>query len=106
MPKDGQEIVEGEWFEDENGNIVRVVRNAYGEEEYEIKEEYIDEFGIKRTQIKKVKYTKDANGNMVATESYIDPKTGQKMTITKKTFKDKDGVEVTEEIIMGANGKK
>lgn len=27
-PKDGQEIVEGEWFEDENGNIVRVVRNA------------------------------------------------------------------------------
>jgi len=43
---------------------------------------------------------------MVATETYIDPKTGQKMTITKKTFKDKDGAEVTEEIIMGANGKK
>jgi len=39
---------------------VRVVRNKNGEEEYEIKEEYIDEFGIKRTQIKKVKYMKDA----------------------------------------------
>lgn len=33
-------------------------------------------------------------------------KQAKKMTITKKTFKDKDGVEVTEEIIMGANGKK
>lgn len=60
VSKDGNEIVEGEWFEDVNGNIVRVVRNKNGEEEYEIKEEYIDEFGIKRTQIKKVKYMKDA----------------------------------------------
>lgn len=49
VPKDGKEIIEGEWFEDATGNIVRVVRNKDGEEEYEVKEEYIDEFGIKRT---------------------------------------------------------
>lgn len=39
---------------------MRIKRNKDGEEEYEIKEEYIDEFGIKRTQIKTVKYKKDA----------------------------------------------
>ena len=32
--KDGKEIVEGEWFEDENGNMVRLMRGKNGEEEW------------------------------------------------------------------------
>ena len=51
--KDGKPVVEGEWFEDEKGNMVRMKKNAKGEMEYEIKETYIDENGVKRERIVK-----------------------------------------------------
>ena len=64
--------------------MVRMKRNKNGEEEFEVKETYIDEYGVQRERIKKVKYKKDANGNDVVEEEYIDPKTGLKYKIEKK----------------------
>ena len=36
MAKNGQPIKEGEWFVDQNGNKVKMMRNSKGEEQYEI----------------------------------------------------------------------
>ena len=38
ISKDGQSIREGEWFVDQNGNKVKMTKNAKGEEEYEMQE--------------------------------------------------------------------
>lgn len=104
--KDGGVIIEGEWFEDHNGKKMRMVKNKHGEEEYEIEEEFVDEKGVKKKIIKKMKFKTDPNGNLLTQEEFIDHKTGQKMKIDKKTYKDKDGIEVFEEIITNANGEK
>ncbi|KAL4479494.1 hypothetical protein ABPG72_011816 [Tetrahymena utriculariae] len=106
LAKNGQPIKEGEWFIDQNGNRVKMTKNQKGEEEYEIQEEYIDEFGNKKIRNKKMIISKDKDGNEIITEEYIDPKTGKKITVQKKVFRDKDGNEVIEEITTDANGNK
>ncbi|EGR34049.1 phage head-tail family protein, putative [Ichthyophthirius multifiliis] len=117
VAKDGQNIKEGEWFTDQNGNKVRMMKNAKGEEEYEVQEEYIDEFGNKQKITKKMIIQKDKDGNEIITESYIDPKTGKLIQVQKKVIKDKNGnvkinyqkknintKEIIEEIITDENG--
>lgn len=41
MAKDGKAVKEGEWFVDNKGNKVKMVKNVNGEEEYEIEESNI-----------------------------------------------------------------
>lgn len=89
--KDGKPVVEGEWFEDENGRKVRMMRDKNGNEYYEMEEEYIDEFGNKQTRIKRMEFKKDRHGNDITVEEYIDPKTGKKVRVEKRVLKDKDG---------------
>ncbi|KAL4510825.1 hypothetical protein ABPG72_004979 [Tetrahymena utriculariae] len=103
---DGSQIKEGEWFTDKKGNKVKMVKNQNGEEEYEIEEKYLDENGIERTRIKKMKVKQDANGEEYTEEVYVDPSTGQKMHVIKKVIKDKDGNDIIEEITTDENGNK
>lgn len=79
MRKDGKAVVEGEWFEDETGKKVRMMKDKHGNEFYEVEEEYIDEFGNKQTRVKKMQFKKDMHGNEITVEEYIDPKTGKKV---------------------------
>jgi golgin subfamily A member 4 len=83
---------------DENGNKVRMRKNKLGEEEWEVQEEFIDEFGNKRVQAKRIKYRKDGLGNEIMEEEYVDPQTGKRMKVEKKTTKDKDGVVIKKKI--------
>lgn len=45
MRKDGKPVVQGEWFEDEKGRKVRMMKDKNGNEFYEVEEQYIDENG-------------------------------------------------------------
>lgn len=89
--KDGKAVVEGEWFEDENGKKVRMMKDKNGNEYYEVEETYIDENGNVQTRIKRMKFKKDQYGNDITEEEYIDPKTGKKIKVEKRVLKDKDG---------------
>lgn len=47
---------------------------------------------------------KDSKGNDIEVTEYIDPKTGKKVKVEKKVYKDKDGNEIIEEKIMNEDG--
>lgn len=64
-----------------------------------MQEEFTDENGNKKIQAKRIKYRKDVNGNEVMEEEYVDPTTGRRMKVEKKTVKDKDGIDVIEQIV-------
>lgn len=59
MRKDGKPVVQGEWFEDEKGRKVRMMKDKNGNEFYEVEEQYIDENGNVQTRIKRMKFKKD-----------------------------------------------
>ncbi|KRX10902.1 hypothetical protein PPERSA_12026 [Pseudocohnilembus persalinus] len=104
--KDGQPVVEGEWFEDENGKKVRMIKDKNGNEFFEQEEEYTDENGNVQKRVKKMKFKKDQYGNDVTEEEYVDPKTGQKVKIEKRVLKDKDGNKLYEEVTTDEFGNK
>ncbi|EGR29468.1 phage head-tail family protein, putative [Ichthyophthirius multifiliis] len=121
IDKDGKPVNEGEWFIDEKGNRVKMVKNANGDEEYEIEEKYIDENGQEKVRVKKMKVKKDQviftflyfiklyiiqNGNEYTEEQFIDPNTGKKVNVVKKVIKDKDGNDIIEEVTTDENGNK